>query len=358
MNISMQGTGFTSRNKNEDIEFPLSFKSVILIIVILVIVAFLGIKSCQGMYTVKPGESAALQTFGAAKSEPVIDEGWHWHWPSPVGKTTVFQTQKSRTAEIGFRTLSNDNIDSDTGENWQKDLNSATMITGDLNLVETQLVAHYYISDLNKYLFNADDPGLNYDRKNHPIGYPDGRTIQDALEIAVRRSIGQRTIDQTLVGDREIIEFETMQQAQDILTKYETGLTITSVQLQEIKPPDQVQEAFDDVLRAREQKDTRINEALAFESKTLPEARGRAEKLRKESEAYRADKIARATGEADRFLNILAEYQAAPDIIRTRIYLETLDKILPKVNQILISGGTDPSSIIINASNGNIVPVR
>ncbi len=340
------------------IQFNLSLKNVILIIGIVLVVGVMGIKGCQGMYTVKPGESAALQTFGAARSEPVVDEGWHWHWPPPIGKTTVLQTQKSRTAEIGFRILSGDDIDPSTGENWQRDLDSATMITGDLNLVETQLVAHYFISDLNKYLFNADDPGLDYDSKNHPIGYPDGRTIQDALEIAVRRSIGQRTIDQTLVGDREVIEFETMQQAQDILNEYETGLTITSVQLQEIKPPDQVQEAFDDVLRAREQKDTRINEALAFESRTLPEARGMAEKLRKESEAYRADKIARATGEADRFLNILKEYQVAPDIIRTRIYLETLDKILPKVNQILISGGADSSSIIINAGDGSIIPIR
>ena len=357
MNISMQ-TGSNASNSSDYIEFPFSLKSVIFIILAIALFASIGIKACQGMYTVKPGEAAALQTFGAAKPEPVIDEGLHWHWPGPIGRTTVVQTQKSRTAEIGFRTLSGDNIDSGTGENWQRDLNSATMITGDLNLVETQLVAHYFISDLNKYLFNADDPGLNYDKKNHPLGYPDGRTIQDALEIAVRRSIGQRTIDQTLVGDRESIESETMQQAQDILSKYETGLTITSVQLQEIKPPDQVQEAFDDVLRAREHKDKRINEALAFESKTLPEARGRAEKLRKESEAYRADKIARATGEADRFLNILAEYQAAPDIIRTRIYLETLDRILPKVNQVLIAGGVDPSSIIVNAGDGNIVPVR
>ena len=356
MNLSMQAG--SNASGSDDIEFSLSLKAVIFIVLGIILLVVVGVKSCQGMYTVKPGEAAALQTFGAAKPEPVTDEGWHWHWPGPIGKTTVVQTQKSRTAEIGFRMLSGDNIDSGTGENWQRDLNSATMITGDLNLVETQLVAHYSISDLNKYLFSADDPGLNYDKKNHPQGYPDGRTIQDALEIAVRRSIGQRTIDETLVGTREAIEFETMQHAQDILNKYETGLTITSVQLQEIKPPDQVQEAFDEVLRAREWKDKRINEALAFESKTLPEARGQAERLRKEAEAYHADRVARATGEADRFLNILAEYQAAPEIIKTRIYLETMDGILPRVNQILIAGGTDPSSIIVNAGDGNIVPVR
>ena len=146
-----------------------------------------------GFYQVRPGEAAALQTFGAARAEPVAEEGLHWHWPSPVGRTTVIQVRKNRTAEVGFQTLPDGRIDPFTAENWQRDPAAATMITGDLSLLETQLVAHYYISNLNDYLFRADDPGVEFDfwdgdkhriHRSHQVGRPDGRSLQDALEIA------------------------------------------------------------------------------------------------------------------------------------------------------------------------------
>ena len=338
-----------------------------------VITAFFGIGvlilligACSGFYQIRPGEAAAIQTFGAARAEPETDEGLHWHWPSPIGKTTVVQVRKSRTAEIGYQWLPDGKIDFMTGENWQRDLQAATMITGDLNLVENQLVAHYYISDLNDYLFRADDPGYTFqypdgdrlrEHQSHPAGKPDGQTLKDALETALRRSVGQKTIDQALVSERERIELETMGHAQEFLNKANTGITITSVQLQEVKPPDEVQAAFDDVLQAREERDKRINEALAFESQTLPEARGQAERIRKESEAYRAQRINAATAEADRFLAILQEYRAAPEIIAERMYLEVMDRILPKTRQLLIAGpNTGP--IIINTGDSGVVPVE
>ena len=328
---------------------------------------FTGICMATGIYQVHPGEAAAIQTFGTARPEPMTTEGLHWHWPSPIGKTTILQVQKSRTVELGYQTLPDETIDSLTLENWQRDFQAATMITGDIALLETQLVAHYYISDLNKYLFAADDPGVIFEyvkdtrirtHKASPPGRPDGQTIKDALEIAIRRSIGQRTIDEALVFERETIELETMQHAQDILDRYRTGISITSVQLQEVKPPDEVQSAFDDVLKAREEKDTRINQALAFESKTLPEARGQAEKIRKEAEAYRAQRINEATGEASRFLDIHREYSASPDIIAKRMYLETMDHVLPRTNQIIVTG-KQPGSLIITTdpATRTIVPI-
>lgn len=179
------------------------------------------------------------------------------------------------------------------------------MITGDLNLVEIQFTAQYHITDLNRYLFAADDPGYRFqyadgdkvqEHRSHQEGYPDGQSIRDALEIAVRRAVGHRTIDQALVSEREVIELETMNTAQQILDAYDTGLAITSIQLQEVKAPDAVQDAFDDVLRAREARDTRINEALSFESRVLPEARGDAERLRRAAEACRAKKHRRGGG--------------------------------------------------------------
>ena len=319
-----------------------------------------------GFYSVRPGEATAVQTFGAARAEPEAQEGLHWHWPWPIGSTTTVQVEKSRTAEIGYQTLPWERIDLLTGENWQRDLSAATMITGDLNLLEIQMVAQYYISDLNAYLFEADDPGIRFEymrengqadtHRSHPESLPDGQSIKDAMEIAIRRSIGHRTIDRALVTDREAIEMETMEQAQEILNTYRTGLTITAVQLQEIKPPDEVQEAFDDVLKAREEKDKRINEALAFESRTLPEARGQAERIRQEAEAYRQERINAAEGEAGRFESILEEYQASPEIIARRMHLETMDKVLPRTRQVLITG-QQAGPIILNAGDGPVVPI-
>ena len=331
------------------------------------IIVILGI---TGIYQVKPGEAAAVRVFGKANPEPVSSEGLHWNWPHPIGKPDVLQVQKNRTTEIGFQTLPGGRISLHTGEHWQRNIDEATMITGDLNLVEVQLVAQYNISDLNKYLFNAADPGVSFDytdqdsknrsHQSHPHGRPDGRTIKDALSTALRRAAGKRTIDQVLITEREAIEQETMEQAQIILQKHETGLTITSVQLQEVKAPDVVQASFDDVLRAREERDTRINEALAFEQQAIPKANGQAGQLINEAIAHRAERIAQATGEADRFLNILREYQASPEIIQSRMWMETMDRILPHLDLIIIAGENTPPIIINGTSrsaNRNFVPI-
>lgn len=318
----------------------------------------------RGFYRLNPGEAAAVQTFGAARDEPESRGGLHWHWSPPIGRVTVLQVQKSRIAEVGFQTLPDGRLGFFTGENWQRDYDAASMISGDLNLLEAQAVAQYRIRDLNAYLFRADDPGITFEYRtddrtrvhsSHPAGRPDGQTIKDAIEIALRRAVGQRTIDGVLVSEREVIESETLVHAQDRLDAWRTGLLITSIQLQEVKPPDEVQAAFDDVLQAREERDKRINEALAFESRTLPEARGEAERIRKSAEAYRAERIASAEGEAGRFLDILSEYRAAPEIIARRMYLQTMDRVLPRTRQLLLAGGEIGPIIIDGAPGGRTV---
>ena len=338
-------------------------------IVILSVIVLIVLVAASGFYQIRPGEATAIQTFGAARAEPAAQEGLHWHWPWPIGRTTTVQVEKSRTSEVGYQTLPDEKIDLLTGENWQRDLDAATMITGDLGLLEIQLVAQYYISDLNAYLFEADDPGIRFEyieangqikeHQSREENFPDGQSIKDAMEIAIRRSIGHRTIDRALVAERETIERETQEYAQDILNKYRTGLTITAVQLQEIKPPDEVQQAFDDVLQAREEKETRINEALTFESRTLPEARGESERIRQEAQAYKQERINAAQGEALRFESILDEYQASPEIISRRMYLETMDQVLPRTQQVLMPGG-ETGPIILNTGTGNnqVIPVR
>ena len=337
-----------------------------------IIAAFFGLMliiwASRGFYNIQPGEEAAIRTFGAAQTETVKEEGLHWHWPSPIGRTDVRQTGKNRTTEVGFFTLPEGETSPLTGEQWQRDLDAATMITGDLNLVEVQAVAQYRISDLNCYLFCADDPGIRIEyfdfdseirtEETHKAGFPDGRTIQDAIEIALRKSMGLRNIDQALVSHREEVERETMEEAQRILDQWRTGLTITAVQLQEIKPPDPVQEAFDDVLRAREERETRINSALAYESRILPEARGEAERVRQDARAYAAQQVNQAQGEADRFQALLKEYQAAPQIIRERMYLETIEAlnitfVLADEGQTVILNGTGQAITPLPANGGN-----
>ena len=172
----------------------------------------------------------------------------------------------------------------------------------------------------------------------------------------MRRAMGQRTIDDALIHERETIERETQEVAQEILDSYRAGLTITSVQMQEIRPPDQVQEAFDDVLRAREEREKKINEALTYENSVLPKAQGEAVRLLEEARAYSATRVAEAQAEADRFLNILREYQAAPKIIATRMYLQTLDKVLPRTRQVIIAGDVVPI-IMVGGSDDSSPPM-
>ena len=338
--------------------------NLILLGIVAVLVFIVSALMLSGFYSVKPGEAAAVQTWGAAKSDPVSREGLHWHWPWPIGTVTVVQVAKSRTATIGFFYLPEGVLGVGTNENWERNLQDARMIAGDLSLLEVQVVAQYYISNLNDYLFRADDPGVSIEYLNadgaatiyesHPEGRPDGQSIQDALNIAVRRSVGQRTIDDVLVLARESIERETLGHAQDILDSYETGLRLTSIQLQETRPPEQVKDAFDDVLRAREERDTRINQALVFESEVLPKARGEAAKAVQEAEAYKATRIAEAEAEATRFNAILQEYKASPEVVRDRMYLETMDKVLPRLNQIFVGGVENPVFILGGAG---IVPL-
>lgn len=318
-----------------------------------------------GLYQVRPGEQAAVVTFGAARPEPVSEQGLKWHWPSPIGNTRVVQVRKSRTTDVGFHTLPEGQTSAFTGENWQPDLNVATMITGDLNLVEVQLTGQYHIKDLNKYLFAADDPGIEFEYTNagndrrthrsHPAGRPDGQTIKDALEIALRKAMGTRNIDQALVQERDQVTEEVRQQAQATLDLWNTGLELTAVQLQQIKPPDEVQAAFDDVLRAREERDTRINQSLTYRNKILPEARGQAEQIVKSADAYSAQVTNRAQGEADAFTARRVEYETAPAIIAQRMYLEMLESVAPNLSFII--NGDANATIILNQAGTRITPL-
>jgi len=254
-----------------------------------------------GVYTTSPGEQAVLRLFGDAQDTPVTQNGLHWWWPGPIGNKDVVRTDLVRRLELGFRSA-------DGVANTPVPV-EAQMISGDLNIIDVQMVVQYDIKNLSYYLFKVDDPGEDAgEQRNIPAGRPDGRTLKDATEAALRLVVGQRSLAEVLAEERVNLELDTGVKLQEILDGYQTGINIISVQLQKVEAPAEVQAAFNDVLQARQDKVTATNQAQAYENQVIPEARGRAEQIIQPAEAFKRARIERAQGEADQFLSILAQF--------------------------------------------------
>ena len=281
--------------------------------------------AATGFYTVQPSEQAALRLFGEFRGTE--GTGLHWYFPSPIGDRDVEGVLQTKTMELGFRTDPNRDVPVE-----------AEMITGDLNLVDVNLVVQYRITDLGAFLFNVDDPG-DPDRPETRPGLPDGRTLKDATEAALREVIGQRSIDDPLRVDKVGVQDATARILQGILDDYKAGIEVLSIQLQVVEPPDVVRDAFDDVNRARVDRETRINQALAYEQQQVPTALGSAQQVIQAAEAFKTARIARAEGEASEFLSVLAEYEKSRDVTRQRLYLEAMEEILPEISIFVIDSG-------------------
>lgn len=314
------------------------------IIILAVIALIIVVWAATGVYTISPGENAALRLFGAVQGDPAAEEGLQWWWPSPVGDRDVVLVTETRRMELGFRS-------NDAAVNTPF-LEEALMISGDLNIVDVQMVVQYRISNLNNFLFNVDDPGEAI--RQIPEGQPDGRTLKDGAEAALRLVVGQRSIDDVLVRGREQVETDTRERLQAIMDSYRAGIEVISVQLQDVKAPEEVRDAFDDVLRGRQERETRINQALAYEADVIPRARGDAQRIIEGAEAFRQARISTSTGEAQRFESVLDEYKSSPEVTRQRLYLEALERVLPGVSKIIIDPNTDP--VLILGQDGNVIP--
>ncbi len=314
------------------------------ILLLAVIALLVVIWAATGVYTISPGENAALRLFGAVQGNPVAEEGLHWWWPSPAGRKDVILVTETRRMELGFR--------SNEATVNTPFLDEALMISGDLNIVDVQMVVQYRISSLNNFLFNVDDPGEQI--RGVPEGRPDGRTLKDGAEAALRLVVGQRSIDDVLVRGREAVETDTRSRLQSIMDEYQSGIEVISVQLQDVKAPEEVRDAFDDVLRGRQERETRINQAQAYREDVLPRANGDAARIVQEAEAFRQARILTSSGEALRFEAVLNEYQSSPDVTRQRLYLEALENVLPGVSKIIVDPETDP--VLILGQNGNVIP--
>ena len=295
-------------------------------IALLTVLAIVWLAS--GVFQVGPREQAALQLFG--DFQETRGPGLQWYWPKPIGTVRKVDVQVTRSMELGFFTTPTGAASDQLGE--------ALMITGDLNIVNVQMVIQYRISDLEKYLYRVDDPGEVL--RGVVQGNPEGRTLKDATEMALRQVVGQRSYDDIFVIRKEEVQDDTQQLLQQTLDYYDTGIMITELKLQTVRPPDQVRAAFDDVVSARVDKESRINEAKAFEQDQVPRAEGVAQQTIQAAEAFKAEQIAKATGEASRFLSVLREYQKSRDVTRQRLYLEAMEDILPGITKFILSEGS------------------
>jgi membrane protease subunit HflK len=198
------------------------------------------------------------------------------------------------------------------------------MLTADEQIIDAQIIVQYKIKDASKYLFNV---------KN--LEGPQG-TIKDAAEVALRQVVGERPIDDVLITEKLKVEIDILTVLQEIIDEYDSGIQIKEVKLQTVQPPKEVAPAFSDVVSAKEDKDKLIQEAEGYSADILPKARGQKQKIIRAAEAYKEERIRRARGDAEKFLAVLKEYQNAKEVTRKRLYLETMEKVLPGVKKFVI----------------------
>ncbi len=296
-----------------------------LILAALVVIAIIW--AATGFYTVGPDEQAVLRTFG--KITGTESGGLHWYYPGPIGRRDVVAITTTRRLELGFRS------GADGFTVAQSVTNESLMITGDVNIVDVQAVIQYNITDLEKFLIKVDDPG-DPDR-GIPPGSPDGRTLRDIAETALRQVVGARNIDDVLTTEKEQVQTDVLFKMRELTATYETGINVQVVLLQNVNPPLEVQSAFEDVVRAREDRERLINLAEAYQAAEIPKAIGEAAKVTEAAEGFKTGRIARAQGEADGFEAILEGYLNSPVVTRQRLYLEAMEDILPGIKKFILS---------------------
>ena len=205
------------------------------------------------------------------------------------------------------------------------------MLTEDENIIEVPLTVQYKINDLQAFVLNVEDPEAS---------------LQHATDSAVRHVVGSTAMDQVLTEGREAMAGEVKERLQRFLDNYGTGIVVTQVNLQSAAAPREVQEAFDDVIRAREDEQREKNQAESYANGVIPEARGQAQRMLEEASGYRDAVISRAQGEADRFTKLVAEYRKAPEVTRERLYLETMQEVMGNTSKVLVTGDKGQNNLL------------
>ncbi len=263
-----------------------------------------------GIYIVDPAERGVVLRFGEYVDTTM--PGPHWHLPYPIETVTKVDVDQVRTIEIGYRTA---------GTTTAAVPREALMLTQDENIVDIEVAIQYRVKGAQDYLFNVRDPDL---------------TLGQATESAIREVIGKSTMDFVLTEGRSQVAADTETLIQIILDRYQTGLIVVSVNMQDAQPPEQVQDAFHDAVKAREDEERLKNIAEAYSNDILPKARGDAARQLEEANAYKARVVAESEGRVARFDSVLAEYKKAPKVTRERLYLDSLESVLANSSKVMI----------------------
>ena len=274
----------------------------------LVVVLALLVWVASGFYIVDEGRRGVVLRFG--KYTETTLPGPRWHLPYPIETAEVINVSQVRTVEIGYRTSVR-----------SKELQEALMLTDDENIIDIQFAVQYTLKDPEDYLFQNKNPD---------------DSVRQAAETAIRESVGKSRMDFVLYEGRSEIAVNAQQIMQQVLDRYRTGIAISKVTMQNAQPPEQVQAAFDDAVKAGQDRERQKNEGQAYANDVIPKARGLAARLLEEAHGYRQSAIARAEGDASRFKQVLVEYEKAPGVTRDRLYLDMMQQVLSSVSKVVV----------------------
>ncbi len=282
--------------------------------------ALLLILAWSTWFTVQPEESGVVQRFGAV--ERTVGPGLHFKFPDGIESVRLVPTERVLKEEFGFATAAAVAGGRPQYAPDRKGFKEVSlMLTGDLNVIDVQWIVQYRIEDPVRYLFRVRESQ---------------KTIRDIAEAVMRRVVGNRLGSDVLTVARVAVSTEVKEEMQKILSEYETGVRLVTVELQDVTPPDTVKPAFNEVNEARQDRERTINQAQEQANREIPKARGEATRTITEAEGYAVERVNRANGEATRFRSVLAEYQRAPEVTRRRLYLESMASILPEAQALYI----------------------
>jgi modulator of FtsH protease HflK len=281
---------------------------------LIVLVLLWGVMSTY--YTVQPEERAVVKRFGSVIK--VTDPGLHFKIPFGIDDVQLVATERVLKQEFGFRTEGTDGRTQYAARDFPEE---SLMLSGDLNVIDVEWVVQYRIADPMKFLYAMREPT---------------RTLRDISESVMRRVVGNRLGSEVLTIARVEISNTARDEIQTAMNHYDNGIHVVTVELQDVVPPQAVQPAFNEVNEARQERERMINEATKVANSEIPRARGQANRAIAEAEGYATERVNGALGETARFRSILAEYRSAPDVTRSRMYLETLDQVLPGIGSVLV----------------------
>lgn len=282
----------------------------------LIVLGLLVVWMFSGVYRVQPGEQGVEMLFGRFVKHTT--PGLHVWFPPPIGQALTPDVERTNTIEVGFRTV--------PGVAQARDVpEESLMLTGDENIIDIDYVVQWRISNARDYLFNIRDPD---------------QTVKLASESAIREVVGQTTLEDALALKRAEVEDRTREVLQRILDEYGAGVFVSQVRLQKVDPPQPVIDAFNDVQRARQDREREQNEAMAYRNDIIPRAKGEAERMIFEATGYREQQVASAQGEAKRFLSVYEAYKGGPEVTIRRLYLERMQQVLGGVEKVIVDEGS------------------